>query len=301
MNKSERIILVTGATGKQGGAVVRHLKQHGWKLRALTRDATKPAARDLEAMGVEVYEGEPMDPVSLRRVMAGVYGVFAVTTPFEVGTEAETTMGVNMADAAVATGVEHFVFSSVAGADRNTGVPHFESKYRVEEHIRSLDLRATVVRPMYFMDNLWIPSIRDSILQGTLSFPMKADRPLQMIAVDDIGHSVAKVFDRPEKYIGKAMDLAGDELTMAQAAGILGMALGCQVDYQALPVNAVLSQNEDYGRMVQWFNDEGYDVDLDMMRVFYSGIRSFEDYVYDSGWANEECKGPALEDERSYS
>ena len=300
MIKSDRIILVTGATGKQGGAVVRHLGKHGWKLRALTRDATKPAARDLEAMGVEVYEGDPMDPESLRRAMAGVYGVFAVTTPFEVGTEAETTMGVNMADAAVATGVEHFVFSSVAGADRNSGVPHFESKYRVEEHIRGLELRATVVRPVYFMDNLWIPSMRDSILQGTLSYPLKADTPLQMIAVDDIGHSVAKVFDRPEKYIGKSLDLAGDELTMAQVADILGKAMGCEVDYQALPVDDVLSQNEDYGRMVQWFGDVGFDVDLYMMRVFYSGIRSFEDWVYDSGWANEECKAPALGDGHSF-
>ena len=300
MNKSERIILVTGATGQQGGAVVRHLNQHGWKLRALTRDATKPAARDLEAMGVEVYEGDPMDPESLRRAMSGVYGVFAMTTPFELGTEAESTQGVNLADAAKAAGVEHFVFSSVAGANKNTGIPHFESKYRVEEHIRDLGLRATVVRPVYFMDNFWYPAMHDSILQGTLSYPMKADKPLQMIAVDDVGHSIAKVFDRPEKYIGKSLDLAGDELTMAQAADTLGEAMGCQVDYQALPVDAVISQNEDYGRMLEWFNDEGYHVDLYMMRVFYSGIKSFEDWVYDSGWANEECQAPAIEDELSH-
>jgi len=183
MIKSDRIILVTGATGHQGGAVVRHLAQHGWKLRALTRDATKPAAKELEAMGVEVFEGDPMDLSSLERAMEGVYGVFAMTTPFEVGTEAETAQGVNLADAAMAAGVEHFVFSSVAGADRNTGIPHFESKYRVEEHISYLGLRATVVRPVYFMDNFWYPSMREGVLQGTLSYPMKADKPLQMIAV----------------------------------------------------------------------------------------------------------------------
>ena len=300
MRKSDRIILVVGATGNQGGAVVRHLNQHGWKLRALTRDATRPAAKDLKAMGVEVYEGDPMDLESLKQAMSGVYGVFAMTPPFEVGTEAETTQGVNLADAAKAAGVEHFVFSSVAGADRDTGIPHFESKYRVEEHIAYIGLRATVVRPVYFMDNFWFPSIRDGVLKGTLSYPMKADRPLQMIAVDDVGHSVAKVFDRPEKYIGKSLDLAGDELTMAQAADTLGRALGCQVDYQALPVDVVLSQNEDYGRMVEWFNNVGYDVDLDMMRVFYSGIKSFEDWVYDSGWANEECQAPVLDSDNTY-
>ena len=292
MNKSEKVILVAGATGKQGGSVARHLLERGWKVRALTRDAEKPSAKALAKMGMEVFEGDLRDRTSLDRALEGAYGVFSVTTFFEDGMEAETTQGVTLADAAKEAGVEHYVYSSVGGADKGTGIPHFESKWLVEEHIRNIGLDSTVVRPVFFMDNFKLGHMYDDIVNGTLSFGLRPDRTLQMIAVDDIGRCVAEVFERPEKYTGKALDLASDELTIPQAAKTLGDAMGCTVDFREIPVEAILQRNEDYGLMLEWFDREGYDVDLEMMRVFNPWIHKFEDWVRETGWANEDCTTP---------
>jgi uncharacterized protein YbjT (DUF2867 family) len=300
MDKSTRTILVTGATGKQGGSVARHLHNRGWKLRALTRDKSNPAVRELERMGIEIYEGDYEDRSSLDRAVEGVYGVFCVTTPFE-SVEIETAHGIAMAGAAYEAGVEHFVFSSVASANRDTGVPHFESKWKIEQHIRELGLRASVVRPVYLMDNLLFPSTHENILNGTLALGVDPEKPLQMIALDDIGRSIAMVFERPEKYLGKSFDIAGDELTMPEAAGILGTALDCNVEYEQLPIEPIRERNEDYGAMLQWFNDVGYNVDLEMMRVFYPGLHTFYDWVYETGWAYEECMAPGLDSETKTS
>ena len=126
-----RSVLVTGATGKQGGAVARQLIGKGHHVRALTRDPSKPAAQALAGLGAELAVGNLDDRASLERAIDGVDAVFAVATPFEEGTQAETQQGINVADAAIAAGVQ-LVYSSVANADRQTGIPHFDSKFAVE-------------------------------------------------------------------------------------------------------------------------------------------------------------------------
>jgi len=292
MDKTSRTILVTGATGQQGGAVLRHLMPHGWNLRAMTRDPSKPAARELAAKGVEVVKGDHRDPASLERAMEGCYGVFAVTTPFEVGVEEETAMGVALADAAKKMEVEHFVFSSVASANDETGIPHFESKMRVEEHMQYIGVPFTIVRPVFLMENFATPMTREGIARGTLSMGIDPDQPLQMIAVDDVGYAVARIFDRWEKYLGKAVDLAGDELTMPVAADVMGEAMGCQVSFSQIPIEDLRAISEDYAAMYQWFNGGGYHVDLEMQRVFNPGIHRFNDWVRETGWASIECTAP---------
>jgi uncharacterized protein YbjT (DUF2867 family) len=294
MDKTSRMILVTGATGNQGGAVLRHLMPHGWRLRALTRDPSKPAAKELERMGVEVVEGDFSDPESLKRAMEDCYGVYAVTTPFE-GVEAETAHGVALADAAKAAGVEHFVYSSVASANEETGIPHFESKMRVEEHIQYLNLPYTIVRPVFFMENFTYPQTKDEVTKGTLAMGLAPDQPLQMIAVDDVGYAVARVFDRKDKYLWKGVDLAGDELTMSVAADVLGEAMGCQVTFKQVPMDALRAQSGDYAAMIEWFNSGGFHVDLEMQRVFNPGIHRFNDWVRESGWPSQECTAPPHE------
>jgi uncharacterized protein YbjT (DUF2867 family) len=221
-----------------------------------------------------------------------VYGVFSVTSFFEDGLEAETAQGVALADAAYAAGVQHYVYSSVASADEDTGIPHFEIKWRVEQHLRYLGLRATVVRPVYFMENFWFPRMHDSIVGGTLPYPIAPDTHIQMIAVDDVGYSVAQVFERPEKYIGKTVDLAGDELTMPQAAKVLGDAMDCNVEFQQTPVEEIRQYDPDYAAMLDWFNEGGYHVDMEMMRVFNPHVHKFDDWVHETGWGNEECGTP---------
>jgi uncharacterized protein YbjT (DUF2867 family) len=289
MDKTSRLILVTGATGNQGSAVLRHLMPHGWRLRAIARDPSKPAAQELAAKGVEVVQADFNDPASLEAAMEGCYGVFAVTTPFGVGVETEAAHGIAMADAAKKMGVSHFVFSSVSGANEETGIPHFESKMRVEEHLEGMDLPYTIVRPVFLMENFGLPHTKQGITSGTLSMGLRPDQPLQMIAVDDVGYAVARVFDRWEKYRNKAVDLAGDELTMPKVAKSLGEAMGCTVDFHQVPVDNLRALSEDYAAMIDWFNAGGYHVDLEMQRVFNPGMHRFDDWVRENEWSTQEC------------
>ena len=148
-----RVILVSGATGQQGGSVARNLLEWGFAVRALTRDAEKAAARELADLGAEVVGGDLEDRASIERVLDGVYGVFSVQQFWEVGVEGEVRQGILLADAAKEAGVEHFVYSSVGSAHRDTGIPHFDSKWDVEEHVRASGVPYTVLRPVFFMQN----------------------------------------------------------------------------------------------------------------------------------------------------
>src|SRR5437868_13273745 len=154
--KPDKMVLVTGATGRQGGSVIRHMLAKGWKLRALTRDTGSAAAKSLIARGVEVVRGDMEDPATLERAARGVYGIYSVQDFWSVGARREVQQGKNLADAAKTAGVEHFVYSSVGGAERNSGIDHWESKWEVEKHIRKLGLPATMLRPVAFMENYYV-------------------------------------------------------------------------------------------------------------------------------------------------
>ncbi len=148
------VVLVTGATGRQGGTVIEHLISAGFPVRALVRDPNKPRATELADKGANLAEGDLDDPASLGRALEGVYGVFSVQNFFQAGYEGEIRQGTSLADAAKAAGVSHFVYSSVGSAHRDTGISHFESKRRVEGHVRSLGMPYTIVRPVFFMHNV---------------------------------------------------------------------------------------------------------------------------------------------------
>src|SRR5262245_30410765 len=152
MNDTWRIILVSGATGRQGGGLITHLLAGPWRIRALTRNPSGRAAQDLARRGVEIVQGDMDDPESLKNAMQGVHGVYSVQDFWTVGAKREVQQGKNMADAARATGVEHFLYSSVGGAERNSGISHWETKWAVENHIRKLGLPATILRPAAFME-----------------------------------------------------------------------------------------------------------------------------------------------------
>ena len=278
-------ILVTGATGHQGGAVARSLIAGGWKVRALVRDSRKEAARELKALGIELVHGDLDDPASLRRAVKEVYGVFSVQTWSEKGVDGEIRMGRNLADAAKAAGVKHFIYSSVGGADRGTGIPHFESKYAIEEHIRSLELPSTIFRPVYFMYNFNAPQMQTAILNGTLVTALRPDRMLQMLAPEDLGTFVRLAFDHPEVYLDKTFELAGDELTMPEAAEIFSRITGRTVQYVQQPIEQVRRFNKDAGRMYAWFNDNGYHADIPALRALHPGLLSLEAWLTRSQWA----------------
>ena len=280
-----RVILVSGATGQQGGTVARTLLDWGFAVRALTRDTDKAAARELADLGAEVVGGDLEDRESIERVLDGVYGVFSVQQFMETGVEGEVRQGVLLADAARAAGVEHIVYSSVGSAHRETGIPHFESKFEVEEHVRASGVPYTVLRPVFFMQN-W-EYMREPILGGTLPQPLDPDKPLQMIDADDIGVFAAMAFDDPERWIGREVDIAGDELTMPEIAGTLSRVIGHNVDYFQVPWEGFEEQmGEEYAVMYRWFNDYGYEADIAALKKEHPGLVTFEQYLRSHGWEN---------------
>lgn len=171
-------VLVTGATGQQGGAAAAALRARGHRVRALTRRPESPAAQALKIAGAQLVTGSFDDRSALEHALRGADAVFAVGTPIEAGVDGEAVQGMAMVDAAVASGSPHYVFSSVASADQATGIPHFESKFRVEEHLRRSGLPFTIIAPAYFMDNLLAPWNLDALKSGVFAQALPDGRML---------------------------------------------------------------------------------------------------------------------------
>src|SRR3989475_8301499 len=206
-------VLVTGATGKQGGHLVRALLARGHSIRALTRKPASAGAAALAARGVTIVTGDFEDQDSLERAARGVDTVFAMSTPFENGAKTEAREGINIVRAASAVGVSHLVYSSVAGADRATGIPHFDSKFEVEKEIRRSGVPFTIVAPVFFMENFLADWLAAGIAKGSIAMALPATRRLQQIALADIAQFNALVIERRESFLGKRIDIASDELT----------------------------------------------------------------------------------------
>ncbi|MCU1232857.1 MAG: NmrA family protein [Candidatus Solibacter sp.] len=243
---------------------MRHLRERGFPVRVMTRDPDQPQARALPGHGVEVVRGDLNDPATLTRAMDEVHGVHSVQDS-KAGPEAEVKMGTNLADSAKRSGIAHFVYSSVASADQHTGIPHFESKYRIEEHIRGTGMPYTIVRPAFFMEN-WL-SMRQDIDSGTLHLPLDPETRLQMIAVTDIGGVVAMAFEKPGKWQGRTIELAGDELSMTELAQALSVTSGHEVRYVQIPWDEFEEKaGKEITTMYRWFQDTGYHVDVASVR-----------------------------------
>ena len=280
---AERVILVCGATGSQGGAVARSLLDRGFQVRALTRDPQKPEAQALAEGGAEVVQGDMEDRFAMQRVLEGAYGIFSVQNFWETGYDREVRQGKTVADAIKEAGVQHCVYNSVGSAHRQTGISHFDSKWEVEEHMRKLALPYTILRPVFFMQN-W-KTMREPILEGTLAQPLDPDKPFQHVAVEDVGAFAAIAFEHPDEWIGREVDIAGDEQTMPVIAETFGRAIGREVDYYQVPWDQFEEQmGEEYAVMYRWFNDVGYEADIDALRREYPELTTFERYLRSHGW-----------------
>lgn len=287
MAEERGTVLVTGATGRQGGAVIRHMLQSGWRLRALTRNPKSDAAQALVQKGVEVVGGDLEDSGSIARAAAGVYGIYSVQDFWAVGAKREVQQGKNLADAAKKVGVKHFVYSSVGGAERKTGIPHWESKWEIEKAIKELGLPATIIRPVAFMETYYIDQVEIGILKGKLTDPIRGDKPYQTIATDDIGAFVALAFDRPTEFIGKELEIAGSELTNREAAKVFSRVLGKPVKFQKLPLPLVrLVLGKEFYLMFRWFNEAGFAADIPALRRRYPEVQlhTLEEWLRAEGW-----------------
>jgi uncharacterized protein YbjT (DUF2867 family) len=256
-------ILVTGATGQQGGAVARALLAGGHKIRAMTRKPDGEAARALAGKGAELVRGDLDDEASLSKALAGAWGVFAVQNTWEAGVEGEERQGKRLAELARRAGVEHYVYTSVASAHRRTGIPHFENKWRIEQTVRELAFPSyAILRPVFFMENFQGPFFKGALDQGQLAVALRADTPLQMIAVEDIGAHGRLVFEQASAFNGRELDIAGDELTMPEAARVLGEAMKKKIEFVPVPIEEVRKGSADYALMLEWFDRVGYDVHI---------------------------------------
>jgi uncharacterized protein YbjT (DUF2867 family) len=289
LNMNGKLIAVTGATGQQGGAVARKLLADGWKVRALTRDVNKPAAQELKALGAEVVSGDMEDRAELDAAFQGAYGVFSVQNFWltNVGFEGETRQGKNVADAAQAAGVQHLVYSSVGSAHRGMGQKHFESKWIIEQHIHSLDLPYTILRPVAFFENFnWE---RAFILNGTFNaIGLRPEKERQLISVEDIAVFAALSFARPDEYLGKTIELAGDALTESQLADTFAKVIGRPVKAVKPAAGAGWGDPEEMTAMFNFFNGEGYDADIPALRKLHPGLLTLEQWLRKSGWENAE-------------
>jgi uncharacterized protein YbjT (DUF2867 family) len=184
-------------------------------------------------------------------------------------------------------GVEHFFYSSVGGAERNSGIDHWESKWEIEKYIRKLGLPATMLRPAGFMENYYIDQVEIGILKGKLMDPLRADKPYQTIAADDIGAFAALAFTRPKEFIGAEIEIAGSELTNLQAAEVFSRVLGKPVKFQKLPMPMVrLFLGKEFYQMFRWFNAEGFKANIPDLRRRYPEVhlRTLEEWLRDEGW-----------------
>ncbi|WP_027942427.1 NmrA family NAD(P)-binding protein [Amycolatopsis taiwanensis] len=276
----DRLVLVAGATGQQGGAVAARLLADGWRIRILTRDATGEKARALAAAGAEVIEGTLADKDTIDRSVRGTYGVFSVHPgPLSPGQD-EASAGKEIADAVREHGVTHLVYSSAIGAD---GMQ--PQKWEVEQHIHRLGISATILRPSSFMENYHSQSDTVGVSHGALRTAAAPHVKQQFIALDDIAAFTALALADPQTYRGKTLDLVGDVLTPPQAAAAISKATGRNVPYLQRPIEELRAINERFARGYEIIN-AGVELpgfDIEELRRLHPGLMTFETWLARKG------------------
>ncbi|WP_052849238.1 NmrA/HSCARG family protein [Streptomyces avicenniae] len=286
MTDGTDVVVVFGGTGRQGGAVARELLRRGRTVRAVVRDPSSDGARSLAGAGAELATGDMDDAASLDAALRGAYGVYSVQTfTGPDGPEGEVRQGGLVAEAAARAGVSQFVYGSVGGAERGSGVAHFESKGRVERRIEALGLPATILRPVFFMENFQGPlgpARRDGAL--VLALPLRPTTALQMIAVADVGVLAADAFDDPAGHLDRRIEIAGDELTGPRMAEVFAEVAGEPVRWETTPVEDVRARDEESATMFTWFDTRGYAADLPALRAQRPELRTLAVWARDN-WA----------------
>jgi uncharacterized protein YbjT (DUF2867 family) len=289
LNFQDKNILVLGATGQQGGSVANALRAENWRVKALVRDASTDKARALAARGIEPVLGDLADMRSIQAAMAGAYGVFSVQPSsgqgeaYGVTDEDEIRYGKAVADAAVASGVQHLVYSSAnAAGPTKTGIGHFDTKSEIEQHIRGLDILNTVIRPSAFMEILTLPGM--GLDQGAFSFFMRPDQPMQFIAVEDIGRIVAGIFADPATFGSRTIEIAGDAVTGAELAQKFSRTAERPIAYHRFP-DSLLEQNAFLGglaRLVDQGRLAGH-ADITSLRQEFPGLLTMDEWLAGAG------------------
>jgi uncharacterized protein YbjT (DUF2867 family) len=274
-------VLVTGATGNQGSAVVKHLLTQGVKIRALTRNGNSLAAEKLRKAGIEIAVGDMHDRLSLDHALNGVNAVFAVQDFWAKGTgyKGEVQQGINLANAALNAGVRHFVQSGMARGSRIEGIEHFESKKAICDHIKSIGLPHTIVGTVYFMDNFLDPKRGGSMTFPTLTGTLKPNTKMHMLALDDLGFIVSHILTHRNQYLNQYIDIASDCLTVAEMKTIYEKTAGKRPKSWQVPSWMLRILNKDFAKQLAWQNDPGWSFSIEPLRIIRPSLCSFEQFI----------------------
>lgn len=289
-------ILITGATGKQGGAVINELLRRNLPhdLLAVTRNTQSATAQRLASQSPKIHlvQGDLNEPVQLfqhaRAATSNpIWGVFSVQVA--IGSKNEEQQGKALIDEALAQDVKQFVYSSVdRGGEKSisnpTNIPHFITKHNVEQHLLSRTnspqntMNWTILRPVAFMENL-TPDFMGKVFATSWRAMLK-QKPLQIVATSDIGFFAAEAFASADAFQGKAISLAGDELTFQQMAEIFKSKMGRNVPTTfELPCRLLMAMVAELGTMFRWFADEGYGADIEALRKMNPQLKDFGSWL----------------------
>lgn len=297
---SDKILLI-GVTGGTGGNVVKGFLEQGiTNLRAITRkiDLNRPSLAKLNNAGVELVEANLDNVDSLTAAFTGVAAVYCHATSGDSSKAdpQEVERAKQVAQAAKQANIQHFVYNSAGGAERNSGIPHIEQKYKVEQILKAAGLPTTMLRACLFMEEFWKKYTRPSILKGTFPFSIQPDKALHLITTKDMGRVAAYVIQHPAQYIGREIELAGDVLTPKQMADAFSQAQGIKVIHKETPawIFLLLWQKELFN-LIQWYRHQGYQADVQQLRQEFPGLlTTFSEFLAETHWKNPELTYESL-------
>ena len=290
-------VLVSGATGKQGGATVRALLASGVPVRALVRNPNTARAETLATLGAELVTGDLDDRDSVTRAARGARAVFSVQMPdFTArGFEGELTQGVNLIEAAKSAGVPQFIYTAVSGVANYTETPGWaegrwdileaslSTKDAIQKHVHEAGFNHwTIIRPSTFMEN-FLPSeaymLPRGVAGGLVSL-LKPDTPVALVAVDDIGKAAAAAVGEPERFHRVELELASDFLTMAEIAEILSRNLGSELAAPDMTAEEAMAAGmPPAGIGLDWMNVAIQPARPQYARVLGISVTSFADWA----------------------
>ena len=276
-----RTFFVTGATGNQGGATTRSLVEHGCRVKALVRNPAAANAEKLRHPHVELIKGDLNDPLSYKPQMKNIDGAFALFT-FMKGVKKEIAQGKSFIDAAREMNVPFILYSSVIGADSGSGIPHWESKNEIEQHLKNSGIPHAIIRPSYFFQNFFIPDVHKRIVKGKLVTPVKKDKVQQYISTEDVGRIAAHILMNKQKYTGRTITIAADEMDMQSAAKTFTDVLGKPVTYSRLPgLLTRIFLGSDLHTMFKYVNNNDvlFVKNMEALKAEFPFLTSMKDWV----------------------
>jgi uncharacterized protein YbjT (DUF2867 family) len=278
---TERTVAVAGATGRFGG-IVDELIGRGHHVRALTRDPASPAGMRLREAGAEVLRADFDQPETVAAAAAGADALFASATAHRAGPDGELRHGLGLADAAAAARVAQLVYVSGDGAAADSPLPLFRGKFAVEERIRSAGVPHTIVAPVYMMENLFNPWNRTALAAGVLPSPIAVEAPLQQVAVADVVAFAALAIEQLDRFAGRRVAIASDEVTALDAAAAIADATGVRLEPRRVPSEEL---PPGLRALFAWLADHGHAVDIDGLRRDYPevGWHRYREWVARSG------------------